>query len=144
MSGRSADVCRSTGDKAHLEMAHLLCMSAGAVQALLAQKAAFSNAGSVSELNSWTQNGNPCSGWSGVTCDQSGNIISLCAPCLTDGHESVPCYLHGVSLQANISRHHPAHPSLDLACRVLSGLGLQGSLASQLSTLASLGTLCVL
>ena len=104
LQGHSVYVCHSTGDKAHLEMAHLLCMSAGAVQALLAQKAAFSNAGSVSELNSWTQAGNPCSGWSGVTCDQSGNIISLCAPCLADGHERFPCNPHGVSPQANSTR----------------------------------------
>ena len=45
--------------------------------ALLAQKKAVTNAASVSQLNSWQQGGNACAGWIGVTCDRSGNIVSL-------------------------------------------------------------------
>ncbi len=53
-----------------------------AVAPLLAQKKAISNADSISELDSWVESGDPCDGWSGVTCDQSGNVISLWAAAL--------------------------------------------------------------
>jgi hypothetical protein len=69
--------------------------------ALLAQKDAISNADSINELDSWTQGGNPCSDWSGVSCDQNGAVISL----------------------------------------DLTNLGLQGSLATELSQLSNLGSL---
>lgn len=48
-----------------------------AATALLAQKNAISNAGSINALDSWTQGGNPCSNWAGVSCDQNGGVISL-------------------------------------------------------------------
>lgn len=46
--------------------------------ALLAQKKLVTNAASVTQLGSWQPGGNACAGWSGVMCDRSGNIVSLC------------------------------------------------------------------
>jgi hypothetical protein len=42
---------------------------------LLAFKASLSNAGEV--LANWTAGTSPCSGWKGVKCNGSGQVVSL-------------------------------------------------------------------
>lgn len=46
------------------------------VAPLVAFKAGLTNGASISALSTW-QGSNPCSGWTGVTCDQGGNVISI-------------------------------------------------------------------